>query len=255
MLNFKSTSYIALSILGLIVVSEPFIYISLWWYVLLFLIWFWVVLIGSFSMSWGFFLKSFTSNSKLKEKKIALTFDDGPNSKYTLKVLKLLEDYDAKATFFCIGKHIEKLPKLLEQIKMEGHSIGNHSYSHRTTIDFKSTQGWLEELKNTDQAIYKVIGQKPTLFRPPYGVTTPHLAKAIRVTGHYVIGWNIRSFDMALKNPKSILKRLTKSIKPGSIILLHDSHEHIETVLEQLLQFLKKNDYQMVTVNELMNEN
>ena len=255
MLKFKSISYTALVLLAFIIISERFIYVSLWWYVILFLMWFWIVAIGSFSMSWGLFLKAFTSNSSIKEKKIAITFDDGPNSKYTAKVLQLLKEYNAKATFFCIGIPIEKHQKLLQRIKTEGHSVGNHSYSHRTTIGFKSTEGWLEELKKTDQAIYKVIGEKPSLFRPPFGVTTPHLAKALKVTGHHIIGWNIRPFDTALKNPETILNRILKSIKPGSIILLHDSHENIETVLEQLLQFLTKNDYQMVTVNELMNEN
>ncbi len=211
-------------------------------------------MIGSFSMSWGLFLKAFTSNSKMEDRKVAITFDDGPNPNYTPKVIQLLKDFDAKATFFCIGKHVEEHPNLLEEIVANGHSVGNHSYSHSTLIGFKSTEAWLVELKDTDQVIFKVIGTKPNLFRPPYGVTTPHLAKALKVTGHVVIGWNIRPFDKALKNPEMILNMILKSIKPGSVILLHDTHEHIGTVLEQLLQFLKKHKYQMVTINELMND-
>lgn len=255
MLNFKYIVWTAFLILGILLICEPFIYISIWWYVLLFLSSFWLLLIGSFSMSWGFFCNAFTSNSNITAKKIAITFDDGPNQKFTPKVLQLLKDYDAKATFFCIGKHVKKYPELLKQIAADGHNIGNHSYSHSTTIDFKSTEAWLQELKDTDQAVFNLLGSKPNLFRPPYGVTTPHLAKAIKVTAHIVIGWNIRSFDMALKNPDAILKRIVKRVQPGGIILLHDAHENIEIVLEQLLQFLKKQDYQIVTIKELLDEN
>lgn len=215
---------------------------------------FWVIVIGSFSMSWGMFLKAFTSNQHIKEKKIALTFDDGPNPEFTPLVLKLLSDYNAKATFFCIGKYIKKYPELLKQIEAEGHAIGNHSYSHSNSIDFKSTEGWLMELKDMDQAVFTLTGRKPTLFRPPFGVTTPNLAKAIKVTGHQVVGWNIRSFDMVLKKRNMILSRVLKRVRPGCIILLHDSHEHIGYVLEQLLQFLKAHDYEMVTINDLLDE-
>ena len=183
-----------------------------------------------------------------------MTFDDGPNPEFTLKVLHLLKEYNAKASFFCIGKHVKKYPELLKRIHSEGHDIGNHSYTHSNTIDFKSTEGWLMELKDTDQAIFNVIGVKPTLFRPPFGVTTPHIAKAVKITGHQVVGWNIRSFDTTLKNRKTILNRILKQVKPGSVILLHDKHEHIEFVLEQLLQFLKKHDYKMVTINDFINE-
>ena len=254
MLNFKYIAWTALVLLGIILICEPLVYVSFWWYVLLFSAFFWVVLIGSFSMSWKLFLKAFTSKTHIKTKKIAITFDDGPNPEFTPKVLQLLTDYNAKASFFCIGRHVKKHPELLKQIYSEGHGIGNHSYTHSNTIDFKSTESWLVELKNTDQAIFNVIGKKTTLFRPPFGVTTPHLARALKITGHQVVGWNIRPFDTALKNQETILNRILKQVKPGSVILLHDTHEHIEYVLEQLLQFLKKQDYEMVTLNELINE-
>jgi len=254
MLNFKYILWTAFVLLGIILIYEPLVYISFWWYVLLFSAFFSIVLIGCFSMSWKLFLKAFTSRSHIKTKKIAMTFDDGPNPEFTLKVLHLLKEYNAKASFFCIGKHVKKYPELLKRIHSEGHDIGNHSYTHSNTIDFKSTEGWLMELKDTDQAIFNVIGVKPTLFRPPFGVTTPHIAKAVKITGHQVVGWNIRSFDTTLKNRKTILNRILKQVKPGSVILLHDKHEHIEFVLEQLLQFLKKHDYKMVTINDFINE-
>ena len=254
MLKFKIILGITLAVLAILLICEPFFYVSFWWYILLFLLLFWLVLIGSFSMSWSLFLKAYTHNTTITEKKIAITFDDGPNHTYTPRVLQLLKTYNAKATFFCIGKQVEKHPEILKIINAAGHAIGNHSFSHSTTIGFKSTEEWLDEIKKTDQAIFKVLNHKTDLFRPPFGVTTPHLAKAIKVTGHHVIGWNIRPFDMAIKNPKIILNRIIKNIKPGSIILLHDKHGRIEIVLEQLLQFLKKKEYKMVTINELLDE-
>lgn len=205
-------------------------------------------------MSWSLFLKAFTSNANVKDKKIAITFDDGPNPNFTSKVLQLLADYEAKATFFCIGKNVKKHPEILKLIASKGHDIGNHSYSHSNTIDFNSTELWLMEIKSTDQAIFNATGTKPTLFRPPFGVTTPHLAKALKVTGHQVIGWNSRPFDTTTKNHQRILKRILTKVQPGAIILLHDNHNRIEVVLEQLLQFLKTNDYKMVTVKELLDE-
>ncbi|MEZ4801489.1 MAG: polysaccharide deacetylase family protein [Gelidibacter sp.] len=254
MLKFKYITILTLTILAVLLICEPFVYISFWWYILLFSVTFWIIVIGSFSMSWGLFLKAVTSNPKISGKKIAITFDDGPNLNYTPKVLQLLKDYDARATFFCIGKQVKKHPELLKSIVSEGHGIANHSYSHSVTIDFKSTEEWLTELKNTDEAIFNVTGLKTNLFRPPFGVTTPQLAKALKITGHKAIGWNIRSFDTAIKNSKTIVKRITKKIHPGAVILLHDNHDRVEMVLEQLLQFLKTNDYQMVTIKDLLDE-
>jgi peptidoglycan/xylan/chitin deacetylase (PgdA/CDA1 family) len=206
-------------------------------------------------MSWNFYLKSFTVKKNSSKKHVALTFDDGPNPIYTEKVLKLLAEYDAKATFFCIGKHIKKHPDMLKSISNGGHVIGNHSYSHSTTIDFNNKGAWIEEITKTDAAIERVIGYKPKLFRPPYGVTTPHLSSALSITSHKNIGWNIRTYDTAIKNEKVILKRITTRLKPGSIILLHDKHAHIIPVLEQLLNYLKINGFTMVTINELLDEN
>ncbi len=228
--------------------------VSFGWYGILFLVFFLVTLFGSFSMSWNFHLKAFTSSKNYSEKKIAITFDDGPHPIFTSNVLKLLSDYDAKATFFCIGKHAELYPEVLKSIHDQGHLIGNHSFTHRYGIDFNKAKAWTTEISQTDTTIAQVTGSKPKLFRPPFGVTTPHLAEALKQSGHMVIGWNIRSYDTVLKNPNVILNRITKNVKPGAVILLHDNHDRIEFVLEQLLQFLKKQGYTMVTINEVLDE-
>lgn len=255
MRNFRILIVITIILFLILAIADTFVGIALWWYGLLFISWFLMMVIGSFSMSWKFYLNPITSNKVLTDKKIALTFDDGPNPDFTLKALQILKHYNAKATFFCIGQNIEKHPEILRAIADDGHDIGNHSFFHDLMIDFNSTERWLQEIKQTDNNIQKITGKKTILFRPPFGVTTPKLAKALKVTEHKVIGWNIRSFDTVIKNPQNILKRITKRIHPGAIILLHDKQPNVLLVLEHLLQFLQEHEYQTVTINELLNEN
>lgn len=251
MTNFRYILlFFVLSIIVMLIFEVPF-----GWYGIPIFVFFCISLSGTFTMSWNFYLNSFTAKKNSLEKKIAITFDDGPNPEYTEKILKLLSDYNAKGTFFCIGKLVEKHPDILKSISNGGHVIGNHSYSHSISIDFKNSDSWLEEITKTDAVIERAIGYKPKLFRPPFGVTTPHLSTAINITGHKVIGWNIRSYDTAIKKENIILKRITKRLKPGSVILLHDTHEHSIPVLEHLLQFLKTHNYTMSTINELLDEN
>ena len=112
------------------------------------------------------------------EKEIALSFDDGPNREYTPQVLSILAQHNAPATFFVIGKNIQGNESILKQIDAEGHTIGNHSYTHSFFVDFKSLQGFKNELNQTAERVFKITGKRMKLFRPPYGVTTPNLAKA-----------------------------------------------------------------------------
>jgi peptidoglycan/xylan/chitin deacetylase (PgdA/CDA1 family) len=137
-----------------------------------------------------------------------------------LQILDVLKEYNAKATFFCIGKNIEQHPEILKKTFDCGHLIGNHSYSHSPLIDFSNQAQFTVELEQTDALIEKVIGKKPRFFRPPYGVTTPSMGRALKRSKHRVIGWNIRSFDGRLKSESLIFNRIKSRISPGSIILL-----------------------------------
>ena len=255
MKNFRILTGITLFLFLLLVILDTGVGIPLGWYAFLFISWFLMMAIASFSMSWKFYLNPITSNKGLTNKKVALTFDDGPNPEFTLRVLQILKDHNAKATFFCIGQNIESHPEILKTIAQDGHDIGNHSFSHDLMIDFNSTERWLQEIKQTDNSIHKITGKKTTLFRPSFGVTTPKLARALKVTEHKVIGWNIRSFDTVISNPQKILKRITKRVHPGAIILLHDKQSNVLFVLEHLLQFLQEYEYQAVTINELLHDN
>jgi len=215
--------------------------------------WLLIVSLVSANIRWNFFIKSVHKGSRA-DRKIALTFDDGPHPVYTLKVLEILKKYNAKATFFCIGKNIQNHPKIVQQIFKNGHSIGNHSFTHYKTIDFKSKSGWIKELKKTDSEIRKITGKKPRFFRPPFGVTTPHLADALRKSGHINIGWSQRTYDTILRDFHKINRKILKNAKPSDIILLHDHHENIVPLLEQLLPELARKNFTFTTVNELIDE-
>jgi len=205
------------------------------------------------SMRWNFHLRAFTRTKKISEKMIAITFDDGPNKTYTPIVLQLLGKYNAKATFFCIGKNVESNPEILKSAIEKGHQVANHTYSHSNSFGFFNKKRFIEVIEKTDVLLESFTGKKNHFFRPPFGVTTPTLAKAIKTTGHKVIGWNIRPYDTVLKNKEKTLKHIIKKVSPGSIILLHDTHDRIPYVLEHLLQYLQKHKYSCVTVTELVN--
>ncbi|MFC4394118.1 polysaccharide deacetylase family protein [Flavobacterium quisquiliarum] len=225
---------------------------NIWYYWAVVLLWIGINAVGSSRISSNYHVKAYCNNPLEREKKIALTFDDGPST-YTLEVLELLKKYNASATFFCIGKNIEIYPEILQKVIDEGHLVGNHSYSHSKFFDFYHEDKITEELRKTDKLLEKFTSRKINFFRPPYGVTTPSIRRALKITGHKTIGWNIRSLDGGTKNQELILNRITKRVSPGGIVLLHDTGEHSVLVLEQFLQFLQQNNYQVVSIEELLN--
>ncbi|MDN3664853.1 polysaccharide deacetylase family protein [Algibacter miyuki] len=253
MLKFKNINGLFI-ILGLaLLLCNTFITVPIYVFIALFFCWFIITSIGSFNITWNYHLEAFNSKKNHKEKQIAITFDDGPNSDFTPKILDLLKKHNAKATFFCIGKQIKNHPEIIKQISAAGHSIGNHTYSHAQMFDFYGKQKVIDEINKTDALISSILNKKMNLFRPPYGVTNRAITKALKQTRHHVIGWNIRSLDTVKTDEKAILDRIIKNITPGSVILLHDSKEITVRVLEQLLLFLQENDYQAITVDALFN--
>lgn len=210
-----------------------------------------IIALGAFNIQWNFFLPAIHQGHP-QQQAIALTFDDGPHPVYTPLVAELLHRYNIKATFFCIGKHAAVHPHLVKALHDQGHLIANHSFTHTATIDFHSRNQWLEEIRKTDAAIETVTGEKPRHFRPPFGVTTPHLAKAIRKTNHTVIGWRVRPYDTVTSSAQRIAERILRKTKPGHIILLHDTHERVVPVLERLLPLLLQRNYTFVTIEQLI---
>nr|WP_294785732.1 polysaccharide deacetylase family protein [uncultured Flavobacterium sp.] len=252
MIKHKNISLFFIILLLILNVLNLYNTIHFLWFVAVILIWIGINAFGSARISSNYHVKAFCNNPLETEKKIAITFDDGP-SLYTLEVLELLKKYNAKATFFCIGKNIETHPEILQKVIAEGHLAGNHSYSHSKFFDFYNEDKITKELQKTDQLLEKFTSKKINFFRPPYGVTTPSIRRALKRTGHKVIGWNIRSLDGGTKNQELILNRIIKRVSPGGIVLLHDTGAHSVLVLEQFLQFLQQNNYQVVSIEELLN--
>ncbi len=252
MLNYKNINFAFLTLCIVLFLLSFFITVQWWYFLIPFGIRFIILLIGSSSISSNFHVEAHCSNPQEREKKIALTFDDGPHP-ITPQILNLLDQYNAKATFFCIGKNIENHPDILKKIDDSGHIIGNHSYSHSHFFDFYRKDRVIDELEKTNAIIEKIIGKKANFFRPPYGVTNPSIARALKKTKHKVIGWNIRSLDGVVKNEKILLNRIKKRVSPGGIVLLHDTSLHTVHVLEQLLLFLQQNNYTIVSIEELLN--
>lgn len=253
MLGFKKTTYLVVFLLLIFLVLIVQDIISFWWGLTLVLGYLTVTIIGSFNMEWNYFLTAKHHNSDTVNNEIALTFDDGPHPNFTLKVLALLKKHNAKATFFCIGKNIEHYPEIVHQIINEGHQVGNHSYSHANNFGFLTTKKVIEDLEISQKLLKNITKKENTICRPPFGVTNPNIAKAIKTLNLKTYGWSIRSFDTIAKDPNKVFQKIQSKLKKGSIILLHDTSDLSCAVLEQLLQTLHENKIKSVTLNQLFN--
>ncbi len=195
--------------------------------------------------------------------KVALTFDDGPSPIYTPQILDVLREKGVKATFFLVGKHVEKYPDVAKRIVDEGHEIGNHTYSHRDLVP-ATRATVVKEIKKAEKAIETICGVKPVLFRPPRGVYSNAVRKIILKEGYTIILWSVSTQDWRLVKPSFILKRIKKFCRPGSIILFHDSgalikpeggsRGHTVEALPQVIDWLKSNGFQITTVSSLIEE-
>lgn len=177
---------------------------------------------------------------------VALTFDDGPGT-YTPELLKMLAEYDAKATFFLIGENVAKHPQIVRDEVAAGHEIGNHSWSHRDLSKISAAAA-KRDLQKTDAAIEKADGVKPTLVRPPFGAIAPSLKKTLDVP---VALWNIDTLDWKTRDTEKTVKAAQK-VTPGSIVLMHDIHESTVKAVPAILKNLKAQGYHFVTVTELI---
>lgn len=187
-----------------------------------------------------------------EEKVVAITFDDGPDSIQTPKVLKVLREKGVKACFFCIGSKIKGNEELLRQIVKEGHGIGNHSYSHAACFPLYTSRRMHHDLTACQQELERVAGRPVKWFRPPFGVTNPTIAKAVRRLGYTPVGWNIRTLDTRQEAPEKVLKRIRKRLVPGSVILLHDRLPGSDQLLLQVLELVEEEGFGVVALEKLM---
>lgn len=191
----------------------------------------------------------------------SITFDDGPNPKYTPMVLDILKEKQVKATFFLIGKHVEKYPAVARRILLEGHEIGNHTYSHKELFPTRK-RIIKNQVHKGQRAIEKNLGIKTELFRPPRGLYTNAVRQMLVNFNYKIILWTISSTDWIGLSPAKIALRIQKFIHYGAIILFHDSgalvkaeganRENTVKALPLVIDLLKESGYQILPVGEMI---
>ena len=192
-------------------------------------------------------------------KYVALTFDDGPHPVYTEQILEILAEYDAKATFFVIGKNAESYPELVCKEYEEGHEIGNHTYSHPDMKNI-SVEKAIEDIEKNQEIIYDITGEEPKLFRSPGGFFSDELIYAVENLNCKPVLWSWRqdTKDWSLPEVNVVVKTVLDNIQDGDIILFHDFNlkgSPTPEALKKILPSLKEQGYQFVTVSELLKIN
>lgn len=197
------------------------------------------------------------------QKKVAITFDDGPSPVWTPKILDELKKADIKATFFMIGHHVQKYPDIARRIAQEGHTIGNHGYAHSVLLYYTLAE-IEEEIKYTEHVIREITGKTTKIFRPPKAWLNKGIKEKIRSLGYAIILWSLNSKDWVSFNHKHMVRYLSLNIKNGDILLFHDSGNvwtteggnRTQTVkaISLLARTLKEKGFEFVSVEELMND-
>lgn len=207
---------------------------------------------GSARLRWNYFLRSENTlpviKNPQKTKRIALTFDDGPSER-SAAVLDILKQHQVPATFFVIGQRVLERPELTRRMLTEGHALGNHSHTHGHLFNFKWAAAARLEIDVCNDAIKQATGTSATLFRAPHGVMTAHLAAAIQGAQMRSIGWDVRSFDTASKNPETLLARIMSQLQNRSIILLHDDCEITAEILPALIQQARTQGFEFAAIS------
>lgn len=184
--------------------------------------------------------------AKKHQKRIALTFDDGPSATTTPQVLDILKKYNVKATFFILGQNVPGNEEILKRIVAEGHEVASHTWDHANLVTLSGDQV-KQEMDQTQDVIKKVTGQAPTMMRPPYGSVNQSVMSVMQLP---VIYWSVDSKDWQSRNPGAILNEVKTHTYPGSIILMHDIHQPTVDSLTPVLEHLLGQGYQPVTVSD-----
>ncbi|CAM3984042.1 polysaccharide deacetylase family protein [Flavobacterium antarcticum] len=196
----------------------------------------------------------FTWNFPTTKKIVYLTFDDGPTPEVTDWTLSILKEYNAQATFFCIGANIKTNPDLFSKIQQHGHTIGNHTYNHLNGWH-TTTQEYIENVDLCENVIKEFsVGNNSDikLFRPPYGKLKRSQFKLLKQKGYKVIMWDILSadFDTTI-SPEKCAENVLKNIQSGSIVIFHDSlkaSKNLKFALPKTLDYLQKNGFEMKAI-------
>lgn len=192
-------------------------------------------------------------------KKLALTYDDGPNDPYTLRLMDVLAKHDVRATFFAIGRYVQQKPQIVRDLVKAGHIVGNHTYTHPQLALQRISQVRIE-LATCQNVLSDVLGEAPKLFRPPYGGRRPSVLRAVREMGLEPVMWSITGYDWKATTPEQIERHVKRQLRGGDVILLHDGghvemgadRSHTVAVTERLITKYKAEGYEFVTIPEMM---
>lgn len=189
---------------------------------------------------------------------IALTIDDGPEPEVTPQVLDMLDRYQVKATFFCIGRRANLYPELTKEIVQRGHEVGNHSQRHHHNFSLSGTRAITREIASAQQTLTNITGVVPKFFRAPAGLRNMFLAPVLSRMNLQLAHWSIRAYDTKVKNPEKVTAKLLSGLKPGAILLLHDGNAArtksdvpmILAVLPTLIEAAKQQNLRFVTLTQ-----
>jgi peptidoglycan/xylan/chitin deacetylase (PgdA/CDA1 family) len=157
-------------------------------------------------------------------RQVAITIDDGPDPRITPRVLDLLEQHGAKATFFCIGERVQRYAELTREMVRRGHSVENHSQRHLNYFSLLGPGRLVAEIERAQDTIGITTGQHPLFFRAPAGLRSPFLDPVLSRLGLRLASWTRRGFDTVSARPEKVLGKLTRGLGPGDILLMHDGH-------------------------------
>lgn len=191
-----------------------------------------------------------TGQIRAEKPRIAITFDDGPSAKYTPQLLDGLKERNVKASFFVIGKMAEENPKLIQREKEEGHLIGNHTYNH-VDISKISDEDAVLEIQKTNQVIEKVTKDNVEYLRAPFGSWKKNLVGRMNV---FPVAWSVDPLDWTTENADEIVNKVVTEVKENDIILLHDCYQSSVDAALRIIDILRKEGYEFVTVDKLILE-
>ena len=189
-----------------------------------------------------------TSVTKVEAPRVSLTFDDGPNARYTPLLLEGLRKRNIHATFFLLGENILKNKELLLRMQKDGHLIGCHTWSH-VQLDKISPSSANREILKTNSLIYHITGTYPTCLRPPYGAWKKDLELPVTMLPVF---WDVDTLDWQSQNPENILDIVRKNVQDGSIILMHDSYDSSVRAALAITDELTEKGYDFVTADQLL---
>lgn len=205
-------------------------------------------------VSLAFFLLFSMQNQEKAWKKtedmkcVALTYDDGPCAIYTEALLQVLEKEGVSATFFVMGKQAETYPGLVKKIHDGGHLLGNHTFSHCNVCEISCAEAE-EEIKKTNELLYRICGEYPVFFRPPFGCNKEEMICNLQM---YQVFWDVDPKDWQVQNTASVVNHVLKQVQDGDIILMHDQYQTTVEATEILIPKLRERGFCFVTVEQLV---